>query len=258
VNTSATENNNFYTLIAIIYRMINRTNRVKPGINQKIQIIISAHTPLEEINSLQAILNKIKWFNDHGYKPTFPEYPELQIPFSDEEKDQKLNILLSEYKPEFYDVGIKLLNKYVNEIKSVYPAFLKLNHLWKFKVFSQYLIAITKYGMGGSYSFETGKITMRLKENGTFYLQQPHHTVIHEMIHIGIEEVLVIKYKLTQPEKERLVDRMVLTLFADLVPDYEFQRIGDPKIDSFVSPETINNLPEAINHFIKYYPRKKI
>ena len=110
--------------------------------------------------------------------------------------------------------------------------------------------------MGGSYNEKTGKIIIRINDDGDFSRNQPEHTPIHEITHLGIEEIIVKKYQLTQDEKERLVDSMVSILFHDLLPTYKFQSVGDVRIEPYITTETIIYLPKAIEDYVKKYPRK--
>ncbi|MCX6783454.1 MAG: hypothetical protein NT141_00015 [candidate division WWE3 bacterium] len=208
--------------------------------NDRIQI--RPNTIEEELNRIQETVRKLPWFKEHGYTPKLPK---------------KLESLQEEYKPEIYAIGVNILKKNREQIEVVFPIFSKLATAWAFKVFPHYEIVVTRYGMGGSYSSETGKIIMRVEDSGKFLRLQPYHTPIHEMIHIGIEEVIVKKYKLTQEEKERSVDLMAVTLFKDIMPDYKLQSIGDSRIDRFITAETIPNLPAAINRYVNEYPRSR-
>jgi hypothetical protein len=226
----------------------------------KPELVIRAQTPEEEVYRVQEILSRMDWFNQHGYKPRLPDNPELTEPFSDEEKPDKLKLILEDYKPELYVAGLAQLEAHRAQIEAVFPIFEQLGQKWGFTVLPQYQLVVTRYGMSGSYDEKKGRIIMRVNDDGTFTSSirtQPHHTPIHEMVHIGIEEGIVEKYELTQAEKERMVDLMVSILFKDLLPDYKIHTIGDSRIEEFVTSETIANLPEAIKHYTAKYPRKQ-
>ena len=83
-----------------------------------------------------------------------------------------------------------------------------------------------------------------------------HSRIIHELVHLGIEESIVVRYKLTQSEKERVVDYICKYYFEDLLPKYSMQRIGARRMDKFINAESIRNLPMAIENYVKKYPRK--
>jgi hypothetical protein len=52
-----------------------------------------------------------------------------------------------------------------------------------FQFFKNYEIVLTQYGPGGNYNSETGKVT-----HSIYSLKKILDTIIHEIIHIGIEK----------------------------------------------------------------------
>ncbi len=76
------------------------------------------------------------------------------------------------------------------------------------------------------------------------------------MVHIGIEEGIVKRFKLAHREKERLVDLITSNKFGSFLPGYQLQHLGDPKIDPYITDEALNNLPLAIENFVKDFPRE--
>jgi hypothetical protein len=82
------------------------------------------------------------------------------------------------------------------------------------------------------------------------------NTAIHEIVHLGIEENIVRKYRLTHEEKERLVDLICEMRFKKLYPENDLQKRGDSRIDEFITLEALNNnLPLAVENYVKKYPR---
>ena len=219
------------------------------------EILIRAQTPEEELDRIQFYLRKLDCYRKLGYKPIFPNDAAFSKPCTNEDKSEKLQILLSEYKPEIYEAGVCRLVTVKAKIKATFPIFLKLRETWGFIVFPKYEIAITRYGMGGSYDIKTGKITVRINDKAEFLRVGPEHTTIHEMVHLGIQERIVEKYQLNQTEKERLVDTMVSNLFGGLLPTYKLQSVGDVRVDPYITTETIIDLPKAIEDYVTKYPR---
>lgn len=67
--------------------------------------------------------------------------------------------------------------------------------------------------------------------------------IVHEMLHIGIEENIVKAFNLSQNEKERVVDLMT----RYFTKDPYMQERGDKRMDAFVTEEAIvHNLVEAV------------
>jgi hypothetical protein len=85
--------------------------------------------------------------------------------------------------------------------------------------------------------------------------REPSHTILHEIVHIGIEESIVQKYSLNHSEKERLVDLLVKIIFSEEFSGYHLQNLGDSRLDEFISTESIKNLPETIGRYINEFPR---
>lgn len=79
---------------------------------------------------------------------------------------------------------------------------------------------------------------------------------LHEIVHIGIKEAIVKKYKLNHWEKERLVDLICSQYLNEVLPAYKMQQKGDKRIDAFVDQYAItHDLPSAIVRFVEQYPR---
>ena len=119
-------------------------------------------------------------------------------------------------------------------------------------MFDEYKIFLVLWSPGGSYDPRTGIIKIRADEQGnpTSVRKNKHETIVHEIVHIGIEELIVQKYKLKHWEKEYLVDTICKKYLGSLMPEYMSQRIVK-KMDKYVTKETIkNNLPSAIEKYI--------
>jgi len=65
----------------------------------------------------------------------------------------------------------------------------------------------------------------------------PANTIIHEIVHMGIEKSIIQKYNLSHGLKERIVDTIVYVLFGEFLPEYKVQNMGDTKIDKFLKKE---------------------
>ena len=95
--------------------------------------------------------------------------------------------------------------------------------------------------MGGSYDFNFGNITILLSNYKDIL-----HTIIHEIIHIGIEESWVEKNKLSHWEKEALVDGICYKYFSDILTDYEIQKKIDKRIFDLVMKNDLDELFKKI------------
>ena len=112
------------------------------------------------------------------------------------------------------------------------------------------------YGPGGNYNPSTGTVILLTNEKGEFRKKCIAENILHEIVHIGVEESVIKQYKLTHWEKERLVDLICHHCLSEILPEYWMQPKGDKRIDDFVNEHTIiYDLPSAIASFIKQYPR---
>lgn len=119
----------------------------------------------------------------------------------------------------------------------------------------RYEVLLTLYGPGGSYRSDTGRVIMLTRPDGSFRRPIPHGTVIHEIVHIGIQRRLVRRYRLSHWEKERLVDLICARLFRGLLPTYRLQRRGDRRIDAYVQRFGLRRLPKAVRQYVRDHPR---
>lgn len=151
------------------------------------------------------------------------------------------------YDPNFFENGLKTVNKDIEFVEKAIKKMEKWGN-WGFKLFPKYEVKLTAYGPGGSYDFNHGNIIMKTKESGTFG-RASYHTIVHEIIHIGIEESIVKKFALTHVEKEGLVDAICVNCFGDLLIDYRVQDRGDKKVFHLVSKDNIMELPKMIKEY---------
>jgi hypothetical protein len=112
--------------------------------------------------------------------------------------------VISEYSEDLYNENKKILldnwEKVSSEIESV---FFKSS----LSIQNEYRIYLTKYGIG-CYDLPNTVIVNISSSSKTKILQ----LIIHEMIHLAIEED-ILKYKIEQAQKERIVDLFFIKNF---------------------------------------------
>lgn len=141
---------------------------------------------------------------------------------------------------------ISKINKAINRISG------SINN-WDFKIFDKYKVILTLYGPGGSYDPDNGTILIMTDPNGNFKgYDDPAYTIIHEIIHIGIEESIIGKFNIPHSLKERIVDLFIMAYFKDLLPDYKLQDSNKMLIDEYLADmEDFENLPQVIEKFLE-------
>ena len=228
----------------------------------KPELVIRPQTPDEEMDYLWFVLKGVPFYREHKYTFEIPDHPEFQKlaqispNFDDVDRDATKKLFVAElYNPDFYKPGLAALEAERPRIEKAFLGMVEFNQKWGFKLFPQYQLALTRYGPGGMYHEDTGVVVMMTRNDGTFKRPHPSHTPVHEMVHIGIEEGIVKRFKLAHREKERLVDLITSNKFGSFLPGYQLQDLGDPKIDPYITDEALNNLPLAIENFVKDFPR---
>ncbi|MEL6871071.1 MAG: hypothetical protein AAFO81_14820 [Pseudomonadota bacterium] len=160
------------------------------------------------------------------------------------------NFMQSEvYRAEDYRSGYEKIAEVLPSLEKMVSTLEAQNYEWGFRVFDHYPILLTLYGPGGSYDPDAGTITMLTTTQGAFrQYPNPLNTLIHEVVHIGIEASVVRMLSVPHGQKERLVDTFVKLHFAEVLPDYRVQNMGDPEIDeAFSDLDSLRRLPEIMN-----------
>jgi len=222
-------------------------------ISKKPNLIVRACTKQEELKGIKEILDNYDWYATQGYNPTLPQHEAIELI----KKKQNVNKTMQEiFKNDFgelysrsehiYSKGITTINQQIGRLDNVSPRMKKLG----LKVFPQYDIKLTQYGPGGSYGWEgnNGIVNLQINSDGKFRIPDPIETILHEIIHLGIEESIVEKFGLPHWTKERMVDLIVSSNFKDVVPEYYMQKPGDTRIDKYLN-STFGSLSSKVRRF---------
>lgn len=233
------------------------------------EIIYRGQAKEEAFSFVMYLTKKLPWFNANGYNVSLPQHKMFeklyQNPALITEKD--VDSLRNIFYAEVYDESrFAAILEAIRQTKGILKnALQKLNFLknnWGFDIKRRYEIVLTLYGPGGNYKGinEVGFVIKKIAPNNFVESTEKYiKTIVHEIVHIGIDEIIVQKYKLKHWEKERLVDLICLLYLKDLVPWYKAQDITDKKIDDFLNERVITeNLPMAIENFISQYPRNAL
>ncbi|NOY35854.1 MAG: hypothetical protein GXP44_02985 [bacterium] len=220
------------------------------------KIIIRAQAVDEEFGYLMWLLGRMAFYNEHGYKIALPEHP-FFINISNHpdalktlDMDEAKQIFQTEiYDLNYFKNGLHTINENINLAKNAIEKMAGWVD-WGFILFPAYEVKLTAYGPGGSYNYTNGNIIMKTTSSGKFK-RAPSRTIVHETVHIGVEESIVNKFKLTHTEKEGLVDAICVNYFGDILTDYRIQERGDKNIFNIVSKNNIAELPQAIAEYKK-------
>ncbi|MEM9919668.1 MAG: hypothetical protein AAF990_16345 [Bacteroidota bacterium] len=212
--------------------------------NSQNRIRINIPTAETEAAYIWRTVQDIRFFEEHNYQVSLPS-GQLMDTLKQKAKSGSLNngdyenleqfVKDSIYNKADYQQGYKkienelaLINKMINQID-------KSRFDWHFKEFKTYSVNLTLYGPGGSYNPDEGSILIYTTTDGRFKnYDNPANTIIHEIIHIGIEEAIISQYAVPHPLKERIVDTIVSLCFGQYLPDYRIQNMGDLRIDPYL------------------------
>lgn len=228
----------------------------------QIKLEIRPQTAKEEFDYLWYTLKQLPFFEENNYKVELPNHPVFQKlaekspNFSKVNKVSLFNLFKKEvYDQDFFKQGIITLESCRPIFDKAIPKFIDMNKKWDFKTFQKYNVLLTRYGPGGSYNPYQGKIIMMTDTDGSFKKFRPQETVIHEIIHIGIEENIVNHFVLNHWEKEALVDLICTLKFGDILPKYQMQSQENIKVNDYINLKSLDQLPKAIEKYITAFPR---
>ena len=175
---------------------------------------ILRHSLENEIQYALKMLARLSWFTQNGYKIKLPEGIN-----QDDEKEavkevvtcefKEVNKIFQKIKPEIE----QMLIKNQNTIKNFFSFF-------DYDIPDKVIVYFTIYGPGGSYS-APNKIIVMLKDDPEWILKM----IIHETIHIIIEEPFIKKFGISHWEKEFIVDKLCsISVLKKLYSNYTPQK----------------------------------
>ncbi len=232
---------------------------------QEVDPDISFHIPSiqQEATSIWRTINDIDFFEQQGYSIHLPQDPlidELVLKsknnsFGNEDFSVIYELLESKvFEENSYRLALDKVNEQESLINNMIQQLVSSKEAWNwpFNIFEHYKVVFTLYGSGGSYDPESGIITLFTTKEGNFKnYKNPANTIIHEIVHLGIEHSIVMKHNLSHPYKERVVDKIVYLMFSDVLPNYKIQEFGELSIDDYlIEKEDLVNLSSLIGEHI--------
>ena len=223
------------------------------------QISFPVPTIEQEATSIWRTINDIKFFEKQGYRVHLPKVPQIDSLIA----KSKRGAFGNDDYPQIYNLVERHVfdeQDYAKAIEKVKSQEVLINNLidtlrntqsqwnWKFKTFGRYQVVFTLYGTGGSYDPDRGIITLFTNSQGKFMnYESPANTIIHEIVHMGIEKEIVQKLRLSHGLKERVVDTIVYLLFKEKLSEYRIQNMGNPKLDDLLKAKSdIASLPKIL------------
>ncbi len=208
------------------------------------RIHIQIPTPQSETDYVWRTLQGTLFFEANNYQVSLPPGPLIDS-LKAKARDARLSdadyealgayMRDSVYHKEDYQKGYQQISSTLPQLNKLFAQIDTSQLNWSFKQFDTYQVNLTLYGPGGSYDPDEGSILIYTTPDGRFkQYDNPLYTLIHEIVHIGIETSIIQQYQVPHALKERIVDQMVLLYFQEELPGYRIQNMGDTRIDPFV------------------------
>ena len=207
---------------------------------------VEVHIPSveEETEYVWRTIRDTKFFEEHNYQVSLPQgafIEELkQKAKADSLQDEDYQLLEAfmrdiAYNEKAYQAGYNKIKDQLPLINTMISQIDAEKYSWGFQEFEKYVVNLTLYGPGGSFNPEEGSILIYTTPSGQFKgYENPANTIIHEIIHIGIEKSIIGKYNVPHAFKERLVDTYVSLAFQEYLPDYKVQDMGEYRSDEYL------------------------
>lgn len=247
---------NKYLLIAIVI-ILNSCQLMSQN-----RIVVNIPSAKTEAEYIWRTIQDTKFFEENNYQVSLPKGNLINqlkegsktdnLQNDDYEKLVKF-IRDSIYNKDDYQEGydkikneLHLINKMIQQIDT---SQLK----WNFRAFETYQVNLTLYGPGGSYNPDEGSVLIYTTSSGQFKnYDNPANTIMHEVVHIGIEESIISNYNVPHSLKERIVDTFVALNFGQYLPQYKIQDMGDYRLDEFVKEVSdLNELDQIVQQILE-------
>lgn len=221
----------------------------------KIKVILP--TDKSEADHVWQTLLDIDFFDKNNYQVSLPN-GKLIDSLKQKSRDKRLSdsdyedlvvyIKDSVYNKKDYSKGYQAVMSKRNLIEKLINELDKSQYDWDFKTFKTYIVNLTLYGPGGSFNPDDGSILLFTTKDGDFkQYSNPANTIIHEIIHIGIEESIISKYQVPHTLKERIVDTFVMLSFKRDLPEYKIQDMGEYRSDAHLKhKKDLKNLNKIV------------
>lgn len=227
--------------------------------NSEELLIIDLPTIEQEATSIWRTINDINFFESQGYTINLPEHELIDSliqkskngGFGNDDYSSIYAMLeAGVYRAEDYEKALEKITDQQELLNALIQKLANAKNEWKwdFKLYESYEVVLTLYGTGGGYDPETGRITLLTKPEGSFMkYQNPANTLIHEIVHLGIEQSIIQAYGVEHVLKEKIVDSMVYILFHESLPAYKIQNMGATEIDELLKEEAdLNQLASLV------------
>lgn len=248
--------------------------------------MFSITIPVPDVESafkhLQSNICHLDWYINNGRSNRLEYYQKLNNSLINQMiKDRGLdsstfkNKYFSLYRNELYNKEQYL--PFIQKVQAVLPmvqsCFYEIQQLknhWGFEILPAYQIDLVAFSVGGKYFRDKQNIGHIILGFGNQWEDKSAlaHIIVHEMIHLGIEDLIINPNHLKNPpihqeEKERIVDNLCVYVTKKHLPSLKriwsdgtispFQEIAQPYayMDRIVGKQPRYNLVKSVQKFLK-------
>ena len=226
--------------------------------NPTVTVVMRTPEPREEFDYILSALKNMDFYRKYGYAVSLPENNEFEkatqkAPDLDGMDLKALyNCFTTDvYARSDYRAGRAALDKTIPVVRPALARLIDLRDDWGFVLHPRYEVILSLYGPGGSYYPETGRVMLMTTPMGRFKRKNPAHTIVHEMVHLGIQKPIVARFGLKHREKERIVDLICTLYLGDLLDGYQVNTRDNVSLDGLVTAAAIRDLPAAVRTYVQ-------
>ncbi len=210
----------------------------------KINIVIPSIE--QEASSVWRTIRDIQFFERAGYTINLPNDPLIDSliqkckngNFGNADFSSIYQLLEDKvFKASDYQAAYQKVKSQKNKLNLLIQEIARSKDTWDwdFLLFDSYDVIFTLYGSGGSFDPESAKVILYTNPKGQFKnYKNPANTILHEIVHIGMEKSLVQKWQVSHIEKEKLVDSFVYFMFREELPEYTMQEMGEQRLGALI------------------------
>ena len=233
-----------------------QTNSLAEDVSARSDFSFRLPSDKEEFGIIWNALKMMPFYNKYGYQVELPDQKEFQQlaenpdALNNANRNQLYSIFVNnQYNKSNYKNGLCVLKSKEEAARKALTELCELKRLWGFKIYKHYDVALTLYGPGGTYDPSSGKVFIRATSDGSFVRKEPIHTVVHEMVHLGIDQNIKERYDLDHNETERVVDYICSKYLGHVLTGYREMSLRDEQLDGYLDKNAILNLPQAIENY---------
>ncbi|GAB5520148.1 MAG: hypothetical protein RhofKO_23990 [Rhodothermales bacterium] len=216
-------------------------------------LVVQPPKPRPAFDYLERTLADMDFFRANNYLVSLPDHAAFDgsAP-STSDFNARLTLFTQEvYDPTAFEAALTTLATQQPQLQTALERMNSWSDYDGFARLDSATVTLTLYGPGGSFNPDTGDIILWTDTQGHFKGGGGLHTIVHEMIHLAIEQGIANPLDLQHWERERLVDLLAQREFADLLPDYRLQNGPNAPMDRFVIEAPLEDMRESVATYVQ-------